>query len=88
MEIKITFTAWRETINRFQKIIMGHGESFFFDHPLLVVPYNYPAKTTEQVFFACCFAAALNIDQAKKNRLVLRATFNSNEMEAVFLIVS
>ena len=29
-EIKITFTAWRETINRFQKIIMGHGESFSY----------------------------------------------------------
>ena len=27
-EIKITFTAWRETINRFQKNIMEHGGYF------------------------------------------------------------
>ena len=27
-EMKLTFTTRRETINRFQKIIIGHGESF------------------------------------------------------------
>ena len=48
-EIKITFTAWRETINRFQKNYHEARGILLLDHPLLVHPIPAIMKTPQKM---------------------------------------
>ena len=59
MEIKITFTAWRETINRFQKRYHSAREILLLDHPLLHL-YTACNNTEVQVDYSTVTSHVLN----------------------------